>query len=96
MQPLTQNNDDLIRTRLPSELKTRVETAAALIGLDASAFVRRTIAQAADDVLAAQTGHLMTPEDLDAVAAALDTPPAPTPAARRAAARYEVRVVHAD
>ena len=96
MHPNAQANDDLMRTRLPRELKSRVETAAALVGLDASAFVRRTIARAADDVLAAQTGYRMTPEDLDAVTAALDAPPAPTSAARRAAARYETRVVHAD
>jgi uncharacterized protein (DUF1778 family) len=96
MHPNAQGNDDLMRTRLPRELKARVETAAALIGLDASAFVRRTIAQAAEDVLAAQTSYRMTPEDLAAVAAVLDTPPAPTAAAQRAAERYEARVVHAD
>ena len=88
-------NDDLIRTRLPRHLKARVEQAAALIGMDASAFVRRTIASAADDVLAAHTSHRMTDADLTAFATALDRPPAPTDAALRTARRYDARVVHA-
>ena len=89
-------NDDLLRTRLPRGLKERVESAAMVLGIDASAFVRRTIAREADEVLAAQTRYDMQPADIAAFAAALDTPPQPTAAALRAAARYRARVVHAD
>ncbi|WP_321337954.1 DUF1778 domain-containing protein [Breoghania sp.] len=89
-------NDDLLRTRLPATLKARIEAAASVLGLDVSTFVRQTIARESDDVLKAQTHHEMTPADVEAFAAALDTPPEPTPAALRAASRYRARVVHAD
>lgn len=89
-------NDDVLRMRVPRSVKLRVEAAATFLGLDASTFVRRTIAREADEVLSAQSSYLMTPIDVVALAAALDTPPAPTPAAIRAAARYRDRVVHAD
>jgi len=90
------SNDDLLRTRLPQALKARVESAAAVLGVELSAFVRRTIAREAEKVLAAQTRYDMSPADVAAFAAALDTPPRPTPAALRAARRYRDRVVHAD
>lgn len=89
-------NDEVLRTRLPRSLKTRVETAAAVLGVEVSAFVRRTMAREAEEVLATQTRYDMTPQDVAAFAAALDTPPEPTPAALRAARRYRERVVHAD
>lgn len=89
-------HEDVLRLRLSRNRKHRVEAAATALGLDTSTFVRQTIAREADAVLAAQTGYRMTQADLDAFAAAMDTPPAPTPAALRAAARYRARVVHAD
>lgn len=89
-------NDDLLRTRISRSLKARVESAATVLGIDTSAFVRRTIAREAEEVLAAQTRYDMTPLDIDAFNAALDAPPVPTPAALRASARYRARVVHAD
>lgn len=89
-------NDDMLRTRLPGTLKARVESAAAVLGVEVSAFVRRSIAREAEEVLAAQTRYDMTPADVAAFAAALDAPPPPTPAALRAARRYRERVVHAD
>lgn len=88
--------DDVLRLRLSRDRKDRIEAAAAALGLDTSTFVRQTIAREADAVLAAQTGYRMTGADLEAFAAAMDRPPAPTPAALRAAARYRARVVHAD
>lgn len=89
-------NDDILRTRLPVALKAQVDSAAMYLGIDTSTFVRRTIACEVEEVLAAQTSFDMTPVDVEAFSAALDTPPAPTPAALRAAARYRTRVVHAD
>jgi uncharacterized protein (DUF1778 family) len=90
------SNDGVLRTRLPRALKARVESAAAVLGIELSAFVRRTIAREAEDVLAAQAHYDMSPADVAAFAAALDTPPKPTPAALRAARRYRERVNHAD
>ena len=89
-------NDDILRTRVPRIVKQRIESAAAFLGLDSSTFIRRTIAREADEVLSAQSSYRMTPTDVTDLAAALDTPPSPTPAALRAAARYRDRVVHAD
>lgn len=89
-------NDELLRTRIPRGLKEQVEAAAALLAVDTSAFVRRAIAREARETLAAQTHYTLSDADAEAFANALDTPPAPTPAALRAAARYRARVVHAD
>ncbi|MGB8601021.1 MAG: DUF1778 domain-containing protein [Rhizomicrobium sp.] len=89
-------NDDTLRIRLPAALKTRVASAAAVLGLKVSAFVRLSIAQEVEEVLATQTRYDMSPADVAAFTAALDAPPPPTPAALRAARRYGERVVHAD
>ncbi len=99
LKPAPENrapNDDILRTRLPGALKEQVDAAATVLGVDTSAFVRRVIAREAEEVLAAQTRFEMTPADAEALAAALDAPPEPTPAALRAAERYRARVVHAD
>jgi len=47
-------------------------------------------------VLELQSRHVLTPEDAEAFAAALDAPPAPTPRAMEASRNYRSRVVHAD
>ena len=89
-------NDDTMCTRRPRDLKVRAERAVALVELDASTFVRRTVARAVDDVLAAQAVHHMTGVNLDAAAAVLDAPPAPMDAALRAERSCEARVMHVD
>ena len=52
--------------------------------------------QEAPRVQKAQSHHVLTPEDAELFAAALDARPAPTPRALEAARNYRARVVHAD
>lgn len=73
-----------------------IERAALALAVDKSAFLRAAIEREAMRVLERQSRHVLTPEDAEAFAAALDTPPAPTPRAREAGRNYRSRVVHAD
>ena len=75
------------------DLITRAATA---LAVDKSVFLRAAIAKEASRVLEAGSRHVLTPEDAAQFAAALDTPPEPTPRARAAAKAYSRRVVHAD
>ncbi len=73
-----------------------LERASVSLGVDASTFVRAAVEREAQRVLAFQAHHVMLPEDAIAFTAAVDAAPAPTPRALKAAARYQMRVVHAD
>ena len=73
-----------------------IDRASLALGLDKSVFLRGAIAKEATRVLEAQSTHVLTREDAALFAAALDTPPAPTEAAKKAASSYRARVVHAD
>jgi len=73
-----------------------IDRASLALGLDKSVFLRGAIAKEATRILEAQSTHVLSSEDAALFAAALDTPPAPTEAARKAARSYRARVVHAD
>lgn len=73
-----------------------IERAAAVLGVDKSVFLRSAIAREAQRVIKDSSHHVMTAEDAKLFAAALDTPPPPTPRARKAAESYRQRVVDAD
>ena len=73
-----------------------IENASTALGLDKSVFLRSAIAKEARRVLEAQSTHVLSADDAVLFAAALDTPPEPTDAARKAANSYRSRVVHAD
>ncbi|MEG3618154.1 DUF1778 domain-containing protein [Magnetovibrio sp. PR-2] len=73
-----------------------IERASAALGVDKSVFLRNAIAKEAEHILDANSRHVLTPEDAKMFAAAMDTPPAPTPRALKAAASYRRRVTHAD
>ena len=66
------------------------------LAIDKSAFLRSAIEREAIRVLEAQSRHVLSQEDAEQFAAALDTPPTPTPRALDAARNYRRRVVHAD
>ena len=66
------------------------------LGVDKSAFLRTAIEREAIRVLEAQSRHVLSQEDAEQFAAALDTPPTPTPRTLDAARNYWRRVVHAD
>ncbi len=82
--------------RHDDRLADLIERAALVLAVDKSAFLRAAIEREAVRVLDLQSRHVLTPEDAEAFAAALDAPPAPTPRALEAARRYRSRVVHAD
>lgn len=100
---------DLNVTGLNSEKQTRttqvrhgdslaalIERATAALGVDKSVFLRNAIAKEAQRVIEDSSRHVLTAEDARLFSAALDTPPAPTPRALKAAAAYRRRVAHAD
>ena len=79
--------------RVKPEAKQRIEHAAQLVHESASDFVRAAAEQRADEVLREHEVITRVPADFfDELIAALDEPPAPNPALRRAAARAQ-RVV---
>ncbi len=100
---------DLNLTRLNSEKQTRstqvrhgdslamlIERATIALSVEKSVFLRNAIAKEARRVIEDSSRHVLTTEDARLFAAALDTPPAPTPRAVNAAASYRRRVANAD
>ena len=73
-----------------------IEQAAQSLAVDKSVFLRAAIAKEAERVLETRSRHMLTPEDSAQFAAALDTPPEPTPRAIAAKKAYRARVIHAD
>jgi len=73
-----------------------VAEAATALGVDKSVFLRAAIEREATRVLEARSRHVLSVEDAEQFAAALDSPPAPTPRALAAAKAYRNRVTHAD
>jgi len=73
-----------------------ISRAAKALAVDKSVFLRAIIAKEAARILEAGSRHVLTAEDAAQFAAALDTPPDPTPRALAAAKAYRGRVVHAD
>lgn len=93
------NNEKQTRTtqiRHGDSLAALIERAAVALGVDKSVFLRQAIAKEAQRVIENSARHVLTAEDARLFATALDTPPAPTPRALKAAASYRHRVVNAD
>lgn len=84
------------QVRHDDRLASLIERAARALAVDKSVFLRAAIEREATRVLELRSRHVLTPEDAELFAAALDAPPAPTPRARAAAGDYRARVVHAD
>lgn len=84
------------QVRHGESLAALIERAAAALGVDKSVFLRNAIAKEAQRVIEDSSRHVLTAEDARLFSAALDTPPAPTPRALKAAASYRRRVENAD
>lgn len=69
-----------------------IERASVSLAVEKSVFLHMAIACEAER----QTRHVLTSEDTEAYARAMDTPPEPTPRAKAAMQLYRDRVVHAD
>ncbi len=100
---------DLGNTDFASEKQTRstqvrhgeslgklIEQATSALGVDKSVFLRAAIAKEAKRVIEESSRHSLSAEDAKLFAAALDTPPPPTPRALKAASAYRQRVANAD
>lgn len=84
------------QVRHGESLANLIERATVALGVEKSVFLRNAIAKEAQRVIEESSRHVLTAEDAKLFAAALDTPPAPTPRALKAAAAYRQRVVNAD
>ena len=84
------------QVRHGESLANLIERATVTLGVEKSVFLRNAIAKEAQRVIEESSRHVLTAEDAKLFAAALDTPPAPTPRALKAAAAYRQRVVNAD
>lgn len=92
----TEKRTRTTQVRHGERLAALIEGAAAALGVDKSVFIRNAIAKEAQRVIQDRSRHVLTAEDAEIFSAALDTPPAPTPRARKAASAYRDRVVNAD
>ena len=90
------NRSRTTQVRHDDRLAMLIERAAISLAVDKSVFLRAAIEREAIRVLEAQSRHVLSQDDAEQFAAALDTPPAPTPRALDAARNYRHRVVHAD
>jgi uncharacterized protein (DUF1778 family) len=78
---------DRLEFRVQPELKTRIQHAADLLQVPVSDFVRSAAELQADHVLREHAATVVAPDFFDAIVAALDDPPEPSPALARAARR---------
>ena len=86
---------DSFEMRIQPGVKDRIAHAAAVSGVKLAAFVRAAAAREAERVLREHRVTLLTERDRRALLAALDSPPAPTEAARDAVRDYRSRISNA-
>lgn len=84
------------QVRHGESLAALIERATTMLGVEKSVFLRNAIAREARRVIEDSSHHVLTADDAGLFSAALDTPPAPTPRALKAAASYRRRVADAD
>jgi uncharacterized protein (DUF1778 family) len=85
----TTRNDARVDFRLPSEVKSLIEEAAALAGQSLSEFAVSTLLAAAHRILDASRVRTLTARDARIFLAALDSDEGPNQALREAAAWYK-------
>lgn len=88
--------EQTLRVRHGQRFADLLDRASTFLGVDRSVFVRASVEQEAKRVLADQSHHALSPDDVDAFQRALDERPSPTPKAKMAAEFYRAHVVHAD
>lgn len=86
-------NEARMNFRTKLRIKSAIQKAAALSGVDDSAFTINAAYQAAMAIIAAHERTLLQPIDHDAFFAALDAPRAPTEALRKAFRRHRETIV---
>jgi uncharacterized protein (DUF1778 family) len=86
-------NDARMGFRTKARIKTAIQRAAALSGVDDSAFTINAAYQSAITTIAAHERTLLQPADYAAFFAALDNPPEPTDRLKAAFKRHSETVV---
>ena len=82
--------------RTKPHVKAQIQRAAALLGIDETAFVTSVALERARATIADHERTVLSAADRDAVLAALETPAPPTDALREIMAMHDTRVVQGD
>ncbi len=90
---IDERNEVRMNFRTKPRIKSTIQQAAALSGVDDSVFTMNAAYQAAIETIAAHERTVLQPVDHAAFFAALDTPPAPSETLRTAFRRYDETVV---
>ncbi|MEP0323606.1 MULTISPECIES: DUF1778 domain-containing protein [Alphaproteobacteria] len=90
---IAERNEARMNFRTKPRIKSVIQKAAALSGVDDSVFTMNAAYQSAVATISAHERTLLQPVDHDAFFAALDAPPAPTDALRAAFHRHRETVV---
>lgn len=90
---IDERNEVRMNFRTKPRIKSTIQQAAALSGVDDSVFTMNAAYQAALETIAAHERTVLQPVDHAAFFAALDTPPAPSETLRTAFRRYDETVV---
>jgi len=77
-------------------LYSLIERASLSLAVDKSVFLRTAIAREAERVLERQSRHVLTAEDAEKFALALDAPPEPTSRAKTAVDLYRAHIIYAE
>lgn len=89
-------NDVTTQIRHGNTIKNKIETAAAVLGVSKSTFLRWAVDRQCTSVIEEQQRHKLTEADAAAFSAALDRPVVVTQRAAKSAKSFATRVVHAD
>ena len=82
--------------RTKPHVKAAIQKAAALMGIDETAFVTNAAYERAQETILAHERTILSAEDRDVFFAALETPPAPADELRDAFKLHDRLVVHDD
>ena len=80
----TMNATARFDVRIPEDMKTTVETAASMLGLKTSAFIRSSVLEKAQEVIKTHESITLSQKEWATFMEILDEPHSPTPAAKRA------------
>ena len=91
---IDEKSTERMNFRVKPRIKETIQRAAALSGMDDSAFTTNAAYQAALDTINSHERTTLAPVDHAAIFEALDNPPAPTKALKDAAHSHRKRVQH--
>jgi|SaaInlStandDraft_3_1057020.scaffolds.fasta_scaffold78509_2 uncharacterized protein (DUF1778 family) len=80
----TMNATARFDVRIPEDMKATVETAASMLGLRTSAFIRSSVLEKAQEVIKTHESITLSQKEWATFMDILEAPHPPTPAARRA------------